>query len=165
MFGIFIGKLNLVALINRYQYFFSVTILLGTIRANPIYETTENQVNKLEISTISTQIYEPTTADQLLENQTTSQLNVTSLPTMATAESLIPNATARNLAIQGKVVTSNTTYNYYSYTSSNNSSSGLSGGATAGIIIGVLALLCCCCILGLCGKSGHWETRKVWVEN
>jgi hypothetical protein len=82
---------------------------------------------------------------------------------MATAERLIPNATARNLAIQGKVA--NTTYNYYSYTSSSNSSSGLSGGAIAGIVIGMIILLCCCGICGVCSKSGHWETRKVWVEN
>jgi hypothetical protein len=80
---------------------------------------------------------------------------------MATAGSLIPNSTARNVIIPGKVVTYNTTYNYSnSYTTKSSSSgSGLSGGAIAGIVIGVIVLICCCGLLGCFKKKGHWETR------
>jgi hypothetical protein len=177
MFGTLISKLYLIVLMNTWNistlHFFSAFILLVSIHANPNYDTTDNEVNKLEISTTPKQTFEDTTADQLFENKTTSIPNVTSVPIITTPINIIPNSTARSLAIQGKVVTYNTTYSYYNYsttyyynsyvTASSSSGSGLSGGAIAGIVIGIIVLICCCALCG--AKSGHWETRKVWVEH
>jgi hypothetical protein len=173
MFGTLIGKLCLIVSMNTWNistlHFFSAftLLLVVAIHANPNYDTKDNQVNKSEISTTPKQTFEDTTTDQLLENKTTSKLNVSSVPIMATAGNIIPNSTAQSLAIQGKVVTYNTKYNYYdsSTAKSSSSSSGVSGGEIAGIVIGIIVLICCCGCLGGAAKSGHWEIRKIWIEH
>jgi hypothetical protein len=146
-------------------YFFSAFISLVTIHAIPNYNTKDNQMDKLEMLTTSKQIFEHTIDDQLLENKTTSKLNISSVPIMTTNISTIPNSTAVSVGIAGKVVTYKTTYYYYGATTtqSGSSGSGLSGGAIAGIIIGIILL---CCLLGCCTKeSGHWANAKVWVRD
>lgn len=115
-----------------------------------------------ETSTTSEHI----TTDKLFQNETVSILNMSSVPVVTTTVNTIPNSTdtlvtAAGKNINGKVV--NTTHYSY-YTSASSSDSGLSGGAIAGIVIGVIVLLCCCGAFGCC-KSGHWETRDVWIEH
>ena len=148
-----------------YSHVFLAIILLARMDASPMHGTTESQVNSREISTTSKEIFEHTSVDSSFENQTTSNLNVTSAPIMANIGSFTSNSTVRSGTIQGKLVTYNTTTTYYGNygTSSSDSGSGLSGGAIAGIVIGIVVLLCCCGCCAGATKSGHWE--KVWVSH
>jgi hypothetical protein len=146
-----------------YFLYLVLVILYGILTgAAPNTHTTNNEVDQEEISTTSEHI----TIDKLFQNKTVSILNISSVPVVTTTVNNIPNSTdtlvtAAGRNINGRVV--NTTYNYYTSNSSS-SSSGLSGGAIAGIVIGLIVLICCCGALGCC-KSGHWETRKVWVQH
>lgn len=146
-------------------YFFSVFLLLISIHAIPTFDTTNNQPDQEEATTTVKQIFEHTTAENLLQNKTASIINLSSVPIITTPITDIPNSTATILTVSrggvnGKLVSYNTTTNYYYYTTT--PSSGISTGAIVGIIIGVIVLLCCC---GLCKQSGHWENAMVWVRD
>ena len=128
------------------------------MHANPIHDTTENQMNIPEISTTCEQVFEHTSAWFIIRKYTVSKLNFTTVPSMLTDGSLTPNSTPRSGSIEEKAPFYNrTTYYYHSNygTSSDKSHSRLSRGAIAGINIGVIALLCCFGMVGACLKRGH----------
>jgi len=126
-------------------------------------DTTNNQADKMETSTTFKQIFEYTSADELVENKTASILNVSNVPVVTTTITNIPNSTASNIPVAermvaGKLVYYNTTTISYN----NSSSSDLGDDAITTIVIVVILLFCCCCG-GCTYKSGHWE--KVWVSH
>lgn len=152
--------------LNTMFLFSALLLLISTYEISNV-DATNNQVDKMETSTNFRQIFEHTSANHLVENNTALIHNVSNVSVVTTTITNIPNSTALNVPVAGKNV--NATLYHYNYTttysSSSNSDGGLSGGAIAGIVIGVIVLLCCCGVLGFCKKSGHWETRDVWVKD
>jgi hypothetical protein len=142
---------------------FLAFLLLIPTYASPIVDTTDNQLDKIETSTTFKQIFEHTSADQLVENKTASILNVSNVPFVTTNITNIPNSTASNIPVEGRGVTGKVVYyNPTTISYSDNSSPGLSNGAIAGIVVGVIILLCCCGAGGTY-KSGYWA--NVWISD
>jgi hypothetical protein len=150
------------------MFLFSAFFLLISTYAIPNIDTTNNQIDKMEMPTTFQQIFEHTSVDELVQNKTESMLNVSNVPIATTTITSIPNSTASNTVGTGRGIIDRLIYyntTFITYTTTTPFSSGLSSGATAGIIVGAIILLCCCAICGGAAKTGHWETVRVWVEH
>lgn len=130
-------------------------------QAGPYYSQ-KNLQNYTTVSLSTSNGSLMTTYENTLVENDTASVGMTTTRNKVETNTLMTTTTTAKQA-QARVLNTTTLYyNYGTVTANSNSSSSLSTGAIVGIIIGVIVLLCC---LGACGvKSGHWETRQVWVE-
>ncbi|CAF2118504.1 unnamed protein product [Rotaria magnacalcarata] len=135
---------------------------LALVHSAPSYASTrvsEETTDSVQISTDHSLRKEQNNVNTLVQENVSSIYNASTTSNFIMNTTTIKSLVTTNPNIQGRVVTTS-----YASTSSSSDSS-LSAGAIVGIIFAIIFVLCCCGCCGAGAKSGHWETREVFVTH